>query len=159
MIPGRDLKDPYGRLFQNADLPQFKSLFEARVKALSNDRPAAVQELFDTKWGPTKIPLYNVLLSFTVMVPSHRPKYFALLKWLAQDAKVPVDGTDLSGTPALMHSISTKPYLDLEFAQLMVDGGADINHRNRFGSNAAHDLVKVYSFDAGTLEKSGNALK
>lgn len=65
---------------------------------------------FDLKWGPTKIPIYNVILSFTVMNPQARPKYIALAEWLVKTAKVPVDGSDMSGTTALMHSISTKPY-------------------------------------------------
>lgn len=67
------------------------------------------------------------------MNPPERPKYLALGEWLVKTTEVPVDGTDMSGTTALMHSISTKPYFDTSFAQLLLDAGADINHRNLFG--------------------------
>ena len=83
------------------------------------------------------------------MQPPFRSKYLALANWLATTAKVPVDGTDLSGTTALMHSISTKPYLDTDFAKLMLENGADVNHRNRFGCNVAHDLPMCNQFDSG----------
>lgn len=92
------------------------------------------------------------------MNSSARSKYVSLAEWLATTGKVPVDGTDLSGTTVLMHAISTKPYLDIGFAQLMFTNGADINHCNRFGCTAAHDLIKVYVFDEPTVARSGKAL-
>lgn len=52
-------------------------------------------------------------------------------------------GTDVSGTTALMHSISTRHYFDIDFAQIMIEAGADINRQNRFGSVAAHDIATI----------------
>lgn len=158
MKPPRDLKDPYGQLVEQANLALFRSHFQSRVKTLSTES-AAAQELFTLKWGPTKIPVYNVILAFIFMNPPERPKYLALGEWLVKTAKVPVDGTDMSGTTALMHSISTKPYFDTSFAQLLLDAGADINHRNRFGCTAAHDSIKIYQFDSATTKKSCDALR
>lgn len=65
----------------------------------------------------------------------------------------------MSGTTALMHSISTKPFLDLEFARLMLDAGGDINRRDRFGGVAAHDITTVQLlYDHAAHEKAGRAL-
>ena len=65
----------------------------------------------------------------------------------------------MSGTTALMHSISTKPYFDPEFAQLMLDAGGDINRRDRFGGIAAHDITTVQLlYDHTAHEKAGRAL-
>ena len=159
MSPPRDLNDRYGRLLANGDLNQFQAYFNSRVQSLSVNQNAAAQELYQRNWGPTKIPIYNVLLSLIYMQPPMRSKYLALADWLAKTAKVPVDGTDLSGTTALMHSISTKPYLDTDFAKLLLEAGGDINHRNRFGCTTAHDFVRCYQFDSATQEKSSQALK
>lgn len=66
----------------------------------------------------------------------------------------------MSGTTALMYSVSTKPYFDPEFAQLMLDAGGDINRRDRFGGVAAHDIVTVQLlYDSGAHEKAGRALQ
>ena len=73
-----------------------------------------------------------------------RPRYLELAKYLNNTAKVHVDGTDLSDTSALMHSVGTKSYFDPEFVQLMFDAGALINRRNRFGCIAAQDIVMIH---------------
>ena len=66
----------------------------------------------------------------------------------------------MSGTTALIYSISTKPYFDPEFAQLMLDAGADINRRDRFGGVAAHDITTVQLLhDQEALETAGRALQ
>jgi len=100
-------------------------------------------ELFAARWGPTRIPVYNVILTLMYMNPSSRLQRLQMIDWLIDTAGVSVDGTDLSGTSALMHSIGTKPYMDVEFAQRMFDAGANINLRNRYGCTAAHDMVMV----------------
>ena len=78
------------------------------------------------------------------MDPSSRSARLETVRWLVRDAKVGTDGTDLSGTSALIHSISTKPYVDTDFAELMLEGGAVINRRNRYGSTAANEMVTVW---------------
>lgn len=66
----------------------------------------------------------------------------------------------MSGTTALMHSISTKPYFDPEFAQIMLDAGGDINRRDRFGGVAAHDITTVQLlYEPDAHEKAGHALQ
>lgn len=69
-------------------------------------------------------------------------------------------GTDMSGSTALMHSISTKPYFDHEFAQLMLDAGGDINRQDRFGGVTAHDIATIQLlYDHAAHEKAGRALQ
>ena len=69
-------------------------------------------------------------------------------------------GTDLSGTSALKASISTKPYFDPEFAQLMLDAGGDINRRDRFGMVAAHDITTVQLlYDQNAHQTAGRAMQ
>lgn len=71
-------------------------------------------------------------------------------------------GRDISGTTALMLSISTKPFFDPEFAQLMIDAGGDINRRDRYGGVVAQDITTVQLFkdqDAEAHQKAGRALQ
>lgn len=160
MDPDRDLKDPYGVLFEDGDLTAFQEHFEGRVKHFEGRRHEAAQELFKLKWGPMRTPVYVVLLAFRDIYPRVRHKYIAIAKWLVNTAKVPVDGTDMSGSTALMHSISTKPYFDHEFAQLMLDAGGDINRQDRFGGVTAHDIATIQLlYDHAAHEKAGRALQ
>ena len=92
MDPDRDLKDPYGVLFEDGDLTAFQEHFEGRVKHFEGRRHEAAQELFKLKWGPMRTPVYVVLLAFRDIYPGVRHKYIAIAKWLVNTAKVPVDG-------------------------------------------------------------------
>lgn len=66
----------------------------------------------------------------------------------------------MSGTTALMSSLSTKPNFDTEFAQIMLDAGGDINKRDRFGGVAAHDIATVQLlYSGGAHERAGHALQ
>jgi hypothetical protein len=96
---------------------------------------------------------------FMYQHPSTRPSYLNMAEWLINTAKVNVDGTDLSGTTALAYSISTKPYFDTQFAEMLHAAGGNINHRNRYGETAAHDFVKVMSYDAESRRRPVEALK
>ena len=131
------LDDTVGKLLKNDDL--------AGLKAHLNSHFNARLELWNQKWGPTKIPIYNVLLTLVYMQPERRQSRMEMVRYLADEAKVPVDGTDLAGSSALMYAISTKPYLDFEFADIMIGHEADINRRNRYGCTAAHDIVMLQS--------------
>ena len=55
-----------------------------------------------------------------------------------------MDGTDASGTTALHHALSTKPLFDPEYAQILYDARADVNHRNRYGCTPAHEITLVW---------------
>lgn len=90
--------------------------------------------------------------------PDRREKLLDVVRWLICIG-VPVDGMDLSGTTALSHSISTKPALDIEFAQLLIDAGGDINAQNRYGATCAHEFCMVWSPDANAVERASQALK
>ncbi|KAK0470363.1 uncharacterized protein EV420DRAFT_109561 [Desarmillaria tabescens] len=158
MIPNRDL-DAYGTLLGTADVIRVRADFEMRVErhlkvisATSVDleaskeaaRAAAADELYQMRWGPTRVPIYNLLGLFTLLYPPERTSYLSIAKYLIKTARVPVDGTDLSGTRALSHCFSTKPGFDLEYAQILYDAGGDVNSRNRYGSSVAQEIVQVY---------------
>ena len=90
--PDRDLKDPYGVLFEDGGLTAFQEHFQGRVQHFGGKRHEAAQELFKLKWGPTRSPVYVVLLTLTIINPGLRYKYTAVAEWLVDTAKVPVDG-------------------------------------------------------------------
>ncbi|EPQ53933.1 hypothetical protein GLOTRDRAFT_130332 [Gloeophyllum trabeum ATCC 11539] len=162
MEPNRDL-DPYGQALFMGDLDKVKADFEKRVarhkaKDRTEDkaRMAALDELYAMHWGPTKVPIYDLLLLATLILPGLRLRHLAVAGWLVYEAKVPVDGTDLTGTTTLAHCISTKPAFDPEFAQLLYDAGADINHQNRYGDVAANEICTVW--DRRNVPRAAEAL-
>ena len=169
MSPGGDL-DHLGTLLFLGDLESVQAEFAARVKRLSasglfpvsSDDPhaAAAAELYALRYGPTRTPIYNVLLLGSVIQPYLRQQHLAVARWLAQTAKVPVDGTDLSGTTALGHALSTKPSFDSAFAQILYDAGGDVTVRNRYGGTCAHDLAQIWDMhDRATVRKAQGALE
>ncbi|KAG6835670.1 hypothetical protein H0H93_015908 [Arthromyces matolae] len=104
------------------------------------------QKLYDLRWGPTKVPIYNLLGLFFRVIPPNRANYLSIAQYLIDIAQVPVDGTDLSGTTALSHCFSTKPACDLDYAQMLYDAGGDVNHRNRYGGTVAEEIAQVYVY-------------
>ncbi|KAI0791201.1 hypothetical protein C8Q75DRAFT_805561 [Abortiporus biennis] len=149
LLPSRDL-DGYGMAIFTGDFAVVLTDFAGRVLRLCSPsgsqeaaRKEAAQEIFRLVWGPNKIPIYDLIFA------QHDWKSF-----------IPVDGTDLSGSIALSHAISTKPSYEPEFAQLLCDAGADINHRNRHGATAAHEIVMIWEPSRRELfEKASNALE
>ncbi|TVY44554.1 hypothetical protein LOCC1_G003352 [Lachnellula occidentalis] len=117
------------------------------------------QSLADIHYGPTKIPLFNFLLQLTHLDPYNRHRYLDTTRYLALEAKVPVDSTGLSGSTAFMYAISTKPYWDREFADIMVEAGTAVNHQNRYGCVAGHDIVMARDYSAGGKKKTVDALR
>lgn len=93
-------------------------------------------------------------------MPDARSQILAVASFLISEAKVPVDGVDLSGSQALHHCISTKPAFDPELAQMLHDAGGDVNARNRYGGTTAHEIVLVYDlYDRAKMQRSADALK
>ncbi|KAK0193280.1 hypothetical protein F5146DRAFT_375679 [Armillaria mellea] len=161
MVPNRDL-DTYGMLLATADVIKVREDFDMRVdrhvKTTSTSsenletckeaaRAVAANELYQMHWGPTQVPIYNLLGLFTIIYSPERTSYLSIAKYLIKTARVPVDGTDLSGTRALSHCFSTKPGFDLEYAQILHDADGDVNSRNRYGSTVAQEIVQVYRAD------------
>ncbi|KAM5544814.1 hypothetical protein V8D89_001712 [Ganoderma adspersum] len=86
----------------------------ASHRSSCNSDAAATEEIYRKRWGPTRVPIYNILVLLSTLI-------------LVSEAQVPVDGTDLSGCTTLHHAISTKPTFDPEYAQMLFDapgGGA-----------------------------------
>ncbi|RDB25828.1 hypothetical protein Hypma_006177 [Hypsizygus marmoreus] len=154
MQPSRDL-DRYGKILFSGELNMVQFDFLTRVaehisiedesdEAKQAAHKAAAQELYDLRWGPTKVPIYNLLGLLSMILPSRRTEYLEIARFLIQTAKVPVDGTDLSGTTALSQAFSTKPGLDFEYAQMLYDAGGEVNNRNRYGCTVGQEIVQVY---------------
>ncbi|RDL35930.1 Uncharacterized protein BP5553_06542 [Venustampulla echinocandica] len=152
---------PGTHVLSEGHLPSIRDDFSRRVQNQPDgDRLGATRkELADIAYGPTKIPLFNFLLQLTILNPPARTSYLEISRFLALEACVPVDSTDLSGTTAFMHSISTKPYWDPEFAGIMLKAGAEINRRNRYGCVAAHDIVMARDYSTAGQRKTVEALK
>lgn len=166
MIPNRDFDD-YAKLLSTGDIERIDLDFNMRAyrhlspqeitasmqasdsaqqALLDRAKAAAAQEIYKMRWGPTEIPVYNLLGLLMLLAPDLRPKFLAVARWLINTAKVPVDAAELSGTRALSHCFSTKPSFDLEYAQMLYDAGGDVNARNRYGTTVAHEIVQIYDF-------------
>ncbi|KAJ6566510.1 hypothetical protein B0H19DRAFT_1138025 [Mycena capillaripes] len=181
MEPSRDL-DEYGTYLAMGDLALVKADFTHRVARHSDatmvpETPAsgpstgeiavqlspegaAAQELYALTWGPTRVPVYGLLGLMRLIYPHRAAQHFAVARFLIDTAKVPVDGPDLSGTLALSHAISTKPAVDLEYAQLLYDAGGDVNNRNRYGGTAAHEITQIWTpNDKAVVARATETLK
>jgi hypothetical protein len=148
--------DEYSRLLRGPT-EGVRADFEEKVKADGIDKTR--QSLADIHYGPTKLPLFNFLLQLTLLDPPQRLRYLETTRYLALEAKVPVDSTDLSGSTAFMYSISTKPFWDHDFADIMVEAGAKINHRNRYGCVAGHDIIMARDYSLEGKKKTVDALR
>ncbi|KAI0703836.1 hypothetical protein BC835DRAFT_1404046 [Cytidiella melzeri] len=160
MIPSRDLDD-YGKLLFLGDIAGVKQECARRVAALRegevDEEEATIRagkEQADLRWGPTRVPIYDLLLLARELVPSARCNILRVARYLIDDAKVPVGSKDLSGTTAIAHAIGTKPTFDPELAQILYDAGEDVNGRNRYGCTAGHDIAMVGT--AVNLAHGGN---
>ncbi|KZT66483.1 hypothetical protein DAEQUDRAFT_767951 [Daedalea quercina L-15889] len=143
MEPARDL-EPYGAAIFSGDLASVMKEFFSRVsrnRASSGSeedaRKAVAQEIYMLSWGPT-----------------------CVARFLIYEAKVPVNGVDLSGSQAIYHCVSTKPAFDPELAQILYDAGGDVSARSRYGGTAAHEIALVYDwFDRAKMQCSADAPK
>lgn len=163
MEPGRDL-DPYGAAIFTGDIASVRADYADRLARSTIQcglaRRAAAQEIYQLSWGPTRVPVYDLIFLATLIMQDARAQILAVARFLISEAQVPVDGVDLSGSQALHHCISTKPAFDPELAQMLYDAGGDVNARNRFGGTAAHEIVLVYDlYDRVKMQRSADALK
>ncbi|KAJ7171080.1 hypothetical protein C8R46DRAFT_948141 [Mycena filopes] len=179
MEPGRDL-DEYGKILAMGDLDGVKADFDERVarhSMLAGAAPsagpsngdvavpltpheAAAQEIYALTWGPTLVPIYILLGLLRIIIPDRARQHLAIARFMIETAKVPINNRDLSGSPALYHAFSTKPTLDLEYAQLLYDAGADVNTRNRYGGTVAHEIVLIWTpKDLAVVARATQAFK
>lgn len=146
LLPRRDLTDPLGQALLStfSDTPNALSGYiDARTTELSGNSAAMRQELFNARWGPTKIGIYNVILQFLLFTPENKKNLLDLTRYLTTEIKVPVNGTDVLGCSALYWSISTKPYTETAFAQILFDAGGSVNQKNRLGGTAAGEIAQA----------------
>ena len=161
MEPSRDL-DRLGKALMSGEQdPVFMDHSERMMRlGLSDGVVEAIAKEYESlRWGPTQVPIFNLLGLFMQIVPERREKYLSLARFLIE-SKVSVNGADLSGTTALSHSFSTKPGFDFEYAQILYDAGGDVNNRNRFGATVAHEIVAVYDHqDKQVVSKAMKSLE
>ncbi|KAI4923917.1 uncharacterized protein J4E92_006410 [Alternaria infectoria] len=148
-VPSRDLKDPVGQTLLaifNQEFDALQNYVEMMIKQLGGTEEAREtlrKDLFAKRWGPTKTPIYNVLLPALHMMPNKKQELLGVVKYLANDLKVPVDGKDVVGSTALFWAISTKPYVQPEFAQILFDAGGSVNTKNRFGATPGSEIAQA----------------
>ncbi|KAJ7108915.1 hypothetical protein C8R43DRAFT_1091818 [Mycena crocata] len=175
MRPSRDLDD-YGLLLAAGDVNQVRADFERRVvehaaRISSNAaagrnvgtevaEAAAADEIYTLRWGPTVVSIFQLLGLLRLIYPERAAAHLQVARFLIYTAKVPVDGTDLSGTQPLSHAFSTKPAADFEYAQVLFDAGGDVNERDRYGGTVAHEIIKVWTpQDKAVVAKATLAMK
>ncbi|KAJ7676891.1 hypothetical protein DFH06DRAFT_1034270 [Mycena polygramma] len=181
MEPSRDL-DAYGMSLLSGDLAAVQADFARRVaqhtaipSSSENEtgagtstetdprtpaEKAAAQELYKLAWGPTCVHIYGLLGLLRILAPARADGHLAIARWLVHTARVPVDGADLSGTHAIAHAVSTKPALDIEYADLLFEAGGEINNRNRYGGTALHEVVQIWTpGDSAVVARAAQAME
>lgn len=95
MIPSRDLKDPFGRAILEGDFITLKYLYAHKVAQYLKDLgdgeaagTAAVKEIYEMRWGPTRVPIYNLILLSSLLNQTRRPSHLEIARWLTDDIKV-----------------------------------------------------------------------
>ncbi|EAU85132.1 hypothetical protein CC1G_08105 [Coprinopsis cinerea okayama7 len=172
-VPERDF-DALGFILMSGNLSDLQLDFEFRIETklqslkkestdatIQQAKDAVIQNLQNVRYGPTGVPIYNVLGQFMVLAPHRKAHYLSIAKWLIEDAKLPVTTLDYSGSSSLRHQLSTKPALELEYAEMLYNaGGCDVNDRNRYGATVAHDIAMIYDWtDAEVVRKAYTAMK
>ncbi|KAB2104961.1 hypothetical protein AG0111_0g7014 [Alternaria gaisen] len=148
-VPSRDLTDPVGQTILavfNKEFDALQNYCEMMIKQLGGTeeaRETVRQDVYSKKWGPTKTPIYSVLLPALHMLPNNKQDLLGVVKYLVNDLKVPVDGRDVVGSTALFWAISTKPYVQPEFAQILFDAGASVNTKNRFDATPGAEIAQA----------------
>lgn len=144
MIPSRDMTDPLGLSlldFLNGNDNAIKSYISSLHNSLDEEHLGI--QISAARWGPTRLGIYNVILTFLTVKPQDTPRFLALTKYFIDEVKIATDAVDVTGATALYYSISTKPHVQPQFAQLLFDVGSSVNHRNRFGSTCGAEIAQV----------------
>jgi len=148
MDPTHDL-DTYGRALYEGDIAQLKADWYAHLarflpKTNSEEcaHEAAAQEVYLRHWSAARLPVFHLLLVARAAPTNttRRAQHLAIARWLISTVRLPVDSMDVCGSSALFHALEV-PTFDPEFAQVLYDAGGDVNHRNRFGMTAAHEIA------------------
>ena len=90
---------------------------------------------------PNYLPITSLIVAMAQRCTPQEeamPGYIEILTWvLEQGARV--DARDIGGYTALGHAAAHHPVLKL--AQVLIDKGADVNSRNRFGCTVLHSAI------------------
>ena len=137
------LEKNYAMAVRAGDLARLQAIFHARADKIKED--SAVYELFSLRLAPYFTPIY-MLLSYAIndaVDDGVNPeKLIEIAKWLIDEIKVPVSGTDILGDTAIMEA-APKGFRDSGFSDLLIKAGADINCRNRAGVTIGHTALSA----------------
>ncbi|KAJ7867053.1 major facilitator superfamily domain-containing protein [Mycena leptocephala] len=100
------------------------------------------------RWAPSDAPTHFSLsylhFSTRLMNSATHGRIQALVPKLYDPAE---EGWNIP--PSFLTTVAKPTTLDLEYAQLLYDAGADVNHRDRYGGNAAHEFAFKWFLDHG----------
>lgn len=117
LLPNRDLNDPLGTALLTTFNGQWDALqnhINSRIAELGDNETATEQvrkELYDARWGPTRLPIYNVILQFFFFHPEDESNLLSLTQYLISDAKLPVTGTTPQVPPPYTGPYPASPLL------------------------------------------------
>lgn len=88
---------------------------------------------------PNYLPITSLIVAMAQRTAEEAmPGYIEILTWVL-DQGARVDARDIGGYTALGHAAAHHPVLKL--AQVLIDKGADVNYRNRFGCTVLHSAI------------------
>ncbi|KAJ1882029.1 hypothetical protein H4R99_007017 [Coemansia sp. RSA 1722] len=111
----------------------------------------------DLRETPLQMPAMEVIIAGAQYFNSCKGdagEYEGCLRYLAEMG-VSVDGEDVAGFTAFMRASQTSQSR-MDLAQVLLDLGADVNHRSRFGGVALHEALMAQDRKAvAFLRRSG----
>lgn len=142
-VPGDPGEWPeIGVLLAQNDLNALKMYWQILLARFNGSQDQAAHHIMDQRFTPTKAGVFNALLVWYHLSQSatERRKYLEIVRCLSKTCKVK-DVRDVQGQCAFDHAYSTKPFLELEFAELLWKAGGDPYTRNRYGGIEGHEIV------------------
>ena len=114
--------DPFSASVFAGDVAAVKEGFSKRVAqlrgSLETDEDAKrviAEELYQLRYGETLVTIYGLILISLFVNPHSRADLLELTRFLVNEVKVPLDGTDASGTTVLTSffttEVHTAPYV------------------------------------------------
>ncbi|KAH8708372.1 hypothetical protein GQ44DRAFT_743209 [Phaeosphaeriaceae sp. PMI808] len=136
----RDMMDPLGTAIL-LGLDALRTHIGARTQELGG-LDGVVEEMYGARWGPTRVPIYTAVL-VTYDAPMTRDEMLRIVRYLAFEIRVPVDGADVLGQSAMYAAIAVKPHVLPGVAEILFEAGGSVNQRTRFGGTVGGEIARA----------------